>query len=215
MWVIQEIALAQGMTTVRCGHLLLKWAAVQKTWTRFAFIQAVRNTHRTFHDGRTMVKQPALLFQTPGQAWEYRHSLSELLNITSERKASEPRDHVFALLGLVPEDKRLQVDYSLPLDQVYQMTMISIFREKNSLDWLHYAQGGDMSTVPSWCIDFSKTAWTLESKKWDVRPYGFSGAGSGRELEFSHNASKGTIRLHGTILGQIQHLYNCQCVPLD
>ncbi|KAI0517931.1 heterokaryon incompatibility protein-domain-containing protein [Xylaria bambusicola] len=75
------------------------------------------------------------------------------------RKATDPRDQVYGLLGLVSghtEDTLLRPDYSLPVPNVYSRATCKIMQNDRSLRLLSYAdRQNSVDDLPSWCHDFN------------------------------------------------------------
>ena len=90
-------------------------------------------------------------------------NLDLVLMITSGRGASHPCDHVYAILGLRSGVIwAIPIDYKLPAETLYQITMRRTLEMSGELDFLRYATGERNLKLPSWCVDFSVNAW-LES----------------------------------------------------
>jgi hypothetical protein len=60
-----------------------------------------------------------------------------------DREATDPRDQVFAVLGLVGDEAhgQLSADYGKPVGQVYQEAAACVIKAENSLDLLLAAPG--------------------------------------------------------------------------
>ena len=78
------------------------------------------------------------------------------------REATDPRDQIYGLLGLIPDhrdDDLLQPDYTLSLAQVYTRAAVRIMRESGNLRLLPYADRHcKVEDLPSWCHDFNAKA---------------------------------------------------------
>lgn len=131
-------------------------------------------------------------------------SLEDLLVGTSNRETSDPRDHVYALLGLVSDhrDDRLEPDYIKPTALAYQNATISVIKSGRSLEWLVHAVEGDASVKPSWCIDFSANSW-FQKSKWKAGSATVAASIGREEFEIHHDPGSGTIKLAGTEIGRI------------
>ncbi|CAM1503269.1 Fc.00g080450.m01.CDS01 [Cosmosporella sp. VM-42] len=73
--------------------------------------------------------------------------------------ATDPRDKVFALLGLIPADRRtdpnLTIDYSLEAGAVFTNLAEHFLNESRNLDWLEAASTTVVQDCPSWVPDWS------------------------------------------------------------
>lgn len=92
-----------------------------------------------------------------------RLTLGELLILCCRFKATNPKDRVFALVGLArkAEPPLVAIDYTRTTAQVYTQTIVNILRqESRSLDILAnagigYPRSAELSILPSWVPDWS------------------------------------------------------------
>jgi hypothetical protein len=85
-------------------------------------------------------------------------TLEDLIYASVDRESSEPRDHIYALLGAI-SDPRLDAfdpDYSKPASWAYQRAMISILKPRMDLDFLLSKLGQKKTTDLSWCVSISR-----------------------------------------------------------
>jgi hypothetical protein len=83
-------------------------------------------------------------------------SLLPLLRQFSGRKASDDRDKVFALLGLVRSECLVVPNYLLDIPKVFETTALSIVKTMGSLAVLAGDLGRkDRQDLPSWVPDWS------------------------------------------------------------
>ncbi|KAH8790988.1 heterokaryon incompatibility protein-domain-containing protein, partial [Hyaloscypha sp. PMI_1271] len=118
MWVLQEFGLADDMT-VHCGSKCVCWTAfaVFCTWIDQTYIS------KTFYTAVHSVIDYRIN-QLRGML--YNNTLLALLAAFNDRKCVDPRDTVFALLGMAsdcrnldPQQSALIADYSQTLFSVY------------------------------------------------------------------------------------------------
>ena len=82
-------------------------------------------------------------------------SLARLLIATANRRATDAKDHVFSLLGLLPKSTtKIVPDYFEDTGRVYQVAMVEAIQDCGNLSLLRYAAGPKSICLPSWCIDF-------------------------------------------------------------
>ncbi|KAI1124008.1 heterokaryon incompatibility protein-domain-containing protein, partial [Nemania abortiva] len=95
------------------------------------------------------MKTPVALFDT-------------ILGGVDFRKATDPRDQVYGLLGLVSEhmeDDLLRPDYSLTVSKVYSRACCKIIQNSKNLRLLSYAdRQSSVDALPSWCHDFNASS---------------------------------------------------------
>ncbi|KAF6805934.1 HET domain-containing protein [Colletotrichum sojae] len=137
--------------------------------------------------------------------------LSTLLNMTGDRGAGEPRDHVFALPGLVVEGiHELQIGYKAPVARVYHDATVAAFQETGE-DILFKAIGiKEVPGLSSWDVDFSHLGWhafqpleglTMGSlyKTWlstQHRPH--------HTWQYEYDPETGTLGLQGHAIGEVK-----------
>jgi hypothetical protein len=94
--------------------------------------------------------------------------LPDLLAVSMKYfRATDPKDKVFALLGLVHDDSTLTADYALSIQEVFVEAMVSCFEEAKTLHSRPFsllgmvslsANGQYRSSLPSWTPDFTASA---------------------------------------------------------
>ncbi|KAK5167371.1 uncharacterized protein LTR77_007070 [Saxophila tyrrhenica] len=99
-----------------------------------------------------------------------RHKTGSLLHAaiaTAGANASDDRDKVYSLIGLMPEDSSLKVeaDYDLATWAVYARATFSDIRETSNLLSLEFAdyEHAAVKNLPTWTVDFlpSLVLWSL------------------------------------------------------
>jgi hypothetical protein len=96
-----------------------------------------------------------------------KFSLREAATLCSKFQSTNPRDKIFALVGLVIDDVDFHswVDYSKSPAEVFRDTARYLLaQEMNQLQVLHFAGIGypcNLECLPSWVPDWSKSPYTL------------------------------------------------------
>lgn len=170
VWIIQEITLARERLTV-CGQYTIDWDHVVKvskfltvtSWTRWICpggMLAAVDSHQSNHAIPNLVDAN----RRTRERDERKVMLYSL--IRSRRfEASDPRDKVYALLGiagnLVTGKARYNPVYGMrSTADTYKMTAIQILLDSDDLLLLAHAEGEVFQTVtslPSWVPDWSST----------------------------------------------------------
>jgi len=116
LWVIQEFSRAKEHPTVYVGPHAISWPFFQR-------LMRTENHDRLslFHHLRTQEEQ----------------SLLDLLFMAKSFLCSDPRDRIYALLGLVKGGQRTIVpDYSKPIPKVYEEATVYLIQQERNIDVL-------------------------------------------------------------------------------
>jgi hypothetical protein len=145
VWVIQELALATRAQMVLSSKIV------------FFTPELVRRIRKVCL--REKFEVPGPLALEPG----FRNAdFLTLLHTTRNCEATDPKDKIFAILGLVDRRTRSQVpvDYSRSIVDIYTNVATAVIAERKSLDIIQYGCGnGSVSQLmglPSWVPDWSK-----------------------------------------------------------
>ncbi|KAF2003582.1 hypothetical protein P154DRAFT_543670 [Amniculicola lignicola CBS 123094] len=170
VWIIQEIALARERLTV-CGKYTINWDHVVKvsklltvtSWTRWICpggIPAMAGKYQSNH------AIPYILEATKQSKEKNESNIMLYSFIRSHRfEASDPRDKVYALLGvagdMVTGKARYNPVYGVrSTANTYKLAAIQILLDSDDLLLLAYAEGEVFQTIPalpSWVPDWSST----------------------------------------------------------
>jgi hypothetical protein len=160
MWIIQETAVATKLEIV-CGSLRCKWEvalAAQSAWMNFKAMMLSREQQDIIDsmEGSVSLEVTPALLPTliqknngPMTLSINRHnfrlarasSLVGLLQRNWTAQATDPRDRIFALLGLATDCQRptLPADYSLSQWEVYLRMMNFLLENYGNLDIIAYS----------------------------------------------------------------------------
>ncbi|KAN0101491.1 HET domain containing protein [Hyaloscypha variabilis] len=162
IWVIQEVANAK-LATINSGGKTMGWSILEEQ--RLKTLDILDNTPKWISNIYPRREYTA-------------HDLPALLFSTNSSRASDPRDKVFALLGLIQDADRFGLipDYSLTLEEV-QIGMAAFFiTYGDDCSILAYAKGVDesgadsdprrfRSWAPTWDRGYRSTPVLRGSKK--------------------------------------------------
>jgi hypothetical protein len=107
-WIIQEISLTQDALVI-CEGWELPWKPLAETYNWIG-----RSMHWKYREANTRL---SLLVISRANAT--REDLSTLLLRHRGTLASNPRDHIFALLGLAQDGDQLTVDYDMSSSEIF------------------------------------------------------------------------------------------------
>ena len=162
IWIVQEVAVS-SQAVVRCGGSMIQWHAflavcmyVLKLKIKVAWAQP---------DPLIAIHVARSSFQSDGDT-----DLLSALQRHRAFQATDPRDKIFGLLGLVAKseiaDLGVEVDYNTPAEDLFSRFAIAALKRNENLDVLDCA-GLDISStasgnkLPSWVPDWS--VWKMPS----------------------------------------------------
>ncbi|KAM6536079.1 hypothetical protein FALCPG4_005600 [Fusarium falciforme] len=161
IWVVQEAVIAKKIT-LRYGGVSAPWEMLaDAASTHFQRAEA----HYASPVPRDDVKVLNLLSRVQDidsfrRAWgeNEKPKILSLLREFSNRKASDERDKVYALLGLCDQDTGIRPDYSSEVRETYMLATIDIILHSRSLSVLTGDLGRkERRDLPSWVPDWSAT----------------------------------------------------------
>lgn len=135
---------------------------------------------------------------------EVRLPLLSLLRRFRSKKSSDPRDKVFALLGLAREhiQSSLKPDYNLSRDQIMLQSTIATISESRDLESLAGHIAGPMY-LHSWMTNWSQLPAGHERERLDChRLYNASGGNPG--IAYLHG--EGILEIRGYFVGEIEFI---------
>ncbi|KAI9693557.1 MAG: hypothetical protein M1820_009172 [Bogoriella megaspora] len=158
LWVQQEAKLSRG-GLVMCGSMTLDWQVFRNAlFCLWHFSQR----HALPGEVTARMNKCYILIEKTS------FLLNELIYHGRECKCSDPRDRVYALLGLISEkEKRVNIipDYTKTPSQVYQSVVAAYLQNIKRLDPLSTCEMLDDnstgSDAPSWVPDWSKPRITM------------------------------------------------------
>jgi hypothetical protein len=150
MWVVQELGVANSATIIATGGRTILWSDILRCvcYLHYTLKAPVKNIRKLI--GMEKIRQ--------GFSDRKRQSLRDLIRECRHRRATDPRDKVFSLLGLVGDrmNPYLQPDYSKSVGEVYASATLHFITQYESLDPLCGWQAlGREAEVPSWVPDYS------------------------------------------------------------
>lgn len=211
VWVVQEVALSKSIAIV-CGDTAVEWTGLmQGEYLRQIYTSSYYETFPT-------------LFRLGRQHYLGVANLLDALLLGRSCNASDPRDKVFALLGIVSEESRLPANYSLSTAEVYtQIAMHLLKGQQWGLDVIlgnlcHRSHESriQIKDLPSWVPDWNQggpkflervpqALEFLESQK----PIFEDNDGTGLFLEGQIVGTLETLNEHPNFIGiTVLHLFN-------
>ena len=164
-WIVQEVWSSGGKTVLQCGETMLEWKTFQAAmdyedaWDDMgACMKGTLREAEWMHVKRRYGLALHLCKQRLRDS-----KLSDLLWNTWDRETTDPRDKVYAMLGLVSQSgagTSVRPDYDKSMAQLYLEVSWDIIRHEDSLDILLAARasysGCDNWLMPSWVPDWRR-----------------------------------------------------------
>jgi hypothetical protein len=155
LWVIQEVNVSKSVA-IYCHNSEISAADFM------AGVECANELGPLWLFGKNMsLKNPFRVLMNQSQDVK-RPSLISLLLGFSYFQATDPRDKVYALLGLAPAHERANIipNYNLTTKQVFHSTTTAILEQSGNLDILcavtkqHTLAETEVSGLPSWVCDY-------------------------------------------------------------
>jgi Heterokaryon incompatibility protein (HET) len=168
VWCLQEVAVANSDPVILCGHKSVPWSA-------YTTISAKKLEIGVRMDWRTQLCLQEFErrrdFVNARDQFQKKHStmsLSFLLRNAMTMRSTDPRDKVYALLGIAREEDRqaLIPDYDRPVDQVLIDTMTYVMLNEGGPNILSFVKSPNSllekqsATLPSWV-----SSWTWKAHR--------------------------------------------------
>ena len=167
LWVIQELAVATK-ASVLCGQHEIPWKDFEgaASWIirpNYASFVPREKIHRIFPlMGAHRVNQVSL----KSMASVDPNNILTVLYHTQTAKCSDPRDRLFAVLGVVEDTADVEIDYSIPVHEVYRKWATKRIRRTRTLDLLNACADSSRSgDLPSWVPDLRRP-WGQDKPLW-------------------------------------------------
>ncbi len=173
VWIVQEVSAATKPPILHCGSQTFSWKVLRQLLEAIVKSRAYdlllqpRNLPNTdqavaaLHVLQWTIKPLSALVLIRNSMVDTRRNLSGLLWLTGSFDASDPKDKVFALIGLTNPLFRVPIDYKHGPDWVNLSTTIEILREDKdlrSLGWRNEVDESGKNQFPSWMNQFTKPA---------------------------------------------------------
>lgn len=230
VWVVQEIA-ANKRALLCCGPFSMEWP---KFIEGLEFVIEVLGLGaigitrdpadmkaKDKATAENIFKTTASIISTASKALsmeEFRVSKSNgyyvRLEDTIEHmrglSTTEPRDRIYAALGIAPlSDKSLIPNYTIKDEVVYIQTARSIIEESRSLNILRYCQPNSNPSLPSWVPDWSqpRTATLLSSSGIYQRDESYK-ASKESLASFKLESNSMNLFAQGVFVDTVNHVYS-------
>ena len=172
LWILQEVALGRYTTPVLCGDRTLCWGQFARAFDVLIKTDEVINIFIT-----NELKEASLAFDraiwpslgTVNEIQTFQHWYADsrqintyrLLQVSRTVFATNPRDKVYGLLGLMDERIAALVkpDYSDTVENIYRSFTLATIEATKSLDVLRHCEPARNFKLPSWVPDLTVEPW--------------------------------------------------------
>ena len=142
-----------------------------------------------------------------------RMALLDLLVKCRSFKATEPRDKIYAFLGIYADARGkspITIDYSLPVSEIFRTTAIYILQQENNPTILAYCGSSRNEVIsPSWVPDFSVSG----DHHVAIRPTSTENCSFGSPISFENNMS--CLAVAGVIFDHVTGIVDPLLQPDD
>ncbi|KAM5354744.1 hypothetical protein ACJ41O_001391 [Fusarium nematophilum] len=161
IWIVQEINLGSSRAVVQCGHDQLSWHRFRNAMTTLALYDRVIPDDLK----SSLFMAETMMHGNPGVS-----PMWATITVNSwYRQATDPRDRVYGLLGLLSPRfrQRIEADYKAPATAAYVTTNVAVIEHTQRLEFLQFCdEDPDQKRCPSWALEFSAPQITRQ-------PFGF------------------------------------------
>ncbi|KIN08752.1 hypothetical protein OIDMADRAFT_23516 [Oidiodendron maius Zn] len=182
MWVVQEVTVCKNPPVFYHGAETLEWDILLSFINEALSGPLYTNVYRRInlrHQGHgnlnlqftglksTLMHVRELMKMRSIYQTDEVQTFSDLLIATKDRQSTDPKDKIFALLGLKSPGFPMKVDYNLTEAEVYINATVSALKEENRfdiLDRIGCERFKSIKTLPSWVVDFGGRAGTILGK---------------------------------------------------
>ncbi|KAL8707022.1 MAG: hypothetical protein Q9225_007878, partial [Loekoesia sp. 1 TL-2023] len=203
-WIIQEAALAARLQ-VQCGEKTIDWESLYANlrlmtqtndangasttfnnnfYRRLEFIESTRNNVRAARSGKETSRTQEREERPTDRAlsWKKFHSA---VNNGRLYGASDQRDHIYPLLGLISKDRAqiLPLDYSLSYACIYRAFVQQIIQQTGSLTILGQIDSLTTTGLESWVPNYSRASMVEPLCSDDEAFYTASGVSEARLVD--------------------------------
>ncbi|KAM0445456.1 hypothetical protein ACHAQK_001665 [Fusarium lateritium] len=203
LWVVQELFNARSIY-VYCGPAILPWELFEHASNIFSSRRNELSFNNRCHDNIRLAMSPdhfsneqILIHQGPASLpdlrlhmWNEEHPLLHALRTCCRKLASDPRDKLYGILGVLPKGIRdhFRVDYGFSVKKIYTEIVKFLLQDSERLDFIceaiHFPIHISSIDVPTFVPDWSHIPQTSAIGF----KYGFSASGETKaKWEFLDN----------------------------
>ncbi|KAE9364650.1 HET-domain-containing protein [Stipitochalara longipes BDJ] len=217
IWVVQEVVVSENIS-LQCGLRSLPWSSLSIFINIFLSLEGIMST-----DSKILLERPKVItcwsaaremdYVRRYHSKPYDLEILELWERFGEWKATDPRDRVFALLG-ISNPSGLDADYTKEASDVFQEVVRFTISNSQNLDALCMDNAIRSTALansffPSWVPDFS--SWGFRYSIFHSTYSLFQAGGNSVQLDDSilSSSATSTLALFGVLLDTASKIYPC------
>jgi hypothetical protein len=150
IWVVQEVAVATEALLI-CGQDHIRSHRFNQAILCLKTLALLRRRREGLQEDIDEDLQDIIQVET---GLNDNHSLLYFVNKYRSRLSTDPRDKIYALLGLA-NNVDVFPDYSLSVREVFQKFTEACIRKSGTLDILNFVSISSRGDIPSWVPDWS------------------------------------------------------------
>ncbi|KAH6629262.1 heterokaryon incompatibility protein-domain-containing protein [Boeremia exigua] len=223
VWIVQELVCAPRITMI-CGEQELEWTCVssflkdEPYFDAFHTMKTAENVspHSLTDFGATLTEVKQIEDQRrafrDGQLGSSSDELFDVLARFRDKQATDPRDKIYALMGLLRNKPYIEIDYASPLVPLYRETTEALMRRSRNLDIIcqnpFETRESSFGTVSSeakgsWTADFGLPSRESPSILFAQRDIFNAGIREFREIGRTVRDGKEVLILSGIVIDSI------------
>ncbi|CZR54897.1 uncharacterized protein PAC_04782 [Phialocephala subalpina] len=192
LWVIQELA-ASRKAVLLWGKLQIPWSRLE---TAARLILRPGKASLPLQIRRILPLVGAHRITQVALQSMFNVDTSDILTVlhnTQQAKCSDPRDRLFAILGVVEDTNDVEIDYSIPVQQVYRNWAEKRIRRTGNLNILNACADSSRSgDLPSWVPDLRRR-FGQDKPLWIFTQIGASEAWKHTDVLRMHVVEEGSL----------------------
>lgn len=233
VWIIQEVALSSKLV-IQCGQRLMPWetfiGAVQILFEMSRQDRKLVKADISLDRIEFLETAKAMAFQnktelprsngTPFSRFGFEEVLDITMSLSQQRgdaqffvtgarlfQATDPRDHIYGLLGFINESDPSYVppDYERTFSEIYRDFVRKTIQRSGSLDILGQIDGlvGEASVLPSWVPDWRRMSHVEPLSSRHNKHYKTSGYS---KAKLKQSTDSNVLTLSGMLVDEIKEL---------
>jgi hypothetical protein len=156
LWIIQKLAVSRT-AVVLWGRIQTPWQTLEQA-AKFILRPGEASLPPQIHKILPLIRADRITQVSLQSMFNVdTNNILTVLHNTQNTKCSDPRDRLCAILGVVDDTQDVDIDYSIPVDQVYRNWAKKRIMRTMNLDILNACANSSKSgDLPSWVPDLRR-----------------------------------------------------------